>query len=149
MCVEKILLHIIYRNTSKMHINEITWELGVNKLYNLIKSEQDFFMYKAEKGNLVEEIICNQGLCRASKSNLFKKGNNAGLESRNLDESQVMNALLYQITELGLYSPVGAEGNGTNETGETDLMHSMLYLRKQRILVDGLKQGESEDKETI
>lgn len=75
-------------------------------------------MYKAEKGNLLEEIMCNQGLCRASKSNLFKRGNNARLESRNLDESQVMNGLLYQISELGLYSPVSAEGNGTNETGE-------------------------------
>lgn len=55
------------------HTDEITWELGVNQLYNLIKSREDTFMYKADKGNLVEEIICNQGLCRASKSNLFKK----------------------------------------------------------------------------
>lgn len=105
-------------------------------------------MYKADKGNLLEEIICNQGLCRESKSNLFKKGQNTGLESGNLDESQVMNGLQYQITELALYSPVNAEGNGTNETGKTDLIQSKMYLRKQGILVYGLKQGESEGKDT-
>lgn len=75
-------------------------------------------MYKADKGNLVEEIICNQGLCRDSKSNLFKKEKNTRLESGNLDESQVMNGLLYQITELALSSPVNAEGNGTNKLGK-------------------------------
>lgn len=60
-----------------------------------------------------------------------------------------MNGLLYQITELALYSPLNTEGNRTNETEKTDLIQSKMYLRKQRILVYGLKQGESEDKDAI
>ena len=88
-------------------------------------------MYRQTQA-IQNELICNQGLCRARKSNLFKKKeNNTELESRNLDES-VGEWLITSDNRNNLYSLVNAEGNGTNETWKTDLIQSKLYFRKKR-----------------